>query len=77
MPDKMYFDSLHALFFMDGHGIYVWATYLIAILVLSALLIQPFLRRRQLMQQLFLQHQREQVRRQPVKNSSLSATESV
>jgi heme exporter protein D len=77
MPDKMYFDSLQALLFMDGHGIYVWSTYLVVVVVLSGLLIQPFLRRRQLLQQLFVQQQRDQARRQPVKNSSLSAAESV
>ena len=65
MPDKMYFDSFAALLAMDGHGVYVWITYLLAVLVLSVLFLQPLLRRRQLLQQLG-----DQARRQSVKPSS-------
>lgn len=71
MPDKMYFDSLHALLTMDGHGVYVWVTYLLAVLVLSALFVQPLLRRRQLLQQLSDQIRLvDQARRQSVTSSS-------
>jgi heme exporter protein D len=41
----MYFDSLHAVLTMDGHGAYVWSAYAISLLVLALLLRAP--RRRQ------------------------------
>lgn len=70
----MYFESFDALLSMNGHGVYVWVTYLLAVIVLSVLFIQPLLRRRQLLEQL-----RDQSRRQTVKKSSSlsSAAESV
>jgi heme exporter protein D len=42
----MYFDSLHALLTMDGHGAYVWTAYLVTLVVIAAVLLAP-LRRRQ------------------------------
>ena len=42
----MYFDSLHALLVMEGHGVYVWMAYLVTVVVIAAVLIVP-LRRRQ------------------------------
>ena len=32
----MYFDSLQSLLHMDGHGVYVWAAYLVTLLVVIA-----------------------------------------
>ncbi len=46
----MYFDSLHALWYMDGHGAYVWAAYGITLLVLLALLMLPRRRQRRLLE---------------------------
>jgi heme exporter protein D len=66
MPDKMYFDSFAALLAMDGHGVYVWITYLLAVLVLSGLFIQPLLRRRELLKSLA-----DQSRRQSANTSSV------
>lgn len=61
MPVEFYFDSLSALWTMDGHGPYVWSVYLIVVAVLAALAIQPIVRRRQLLQKF-----REQLQRQTV-----------
>jgi heme exporter protein D len=42
----VYFDSLHALLGMDGHGAYVWTAYLVTLATISYLLIAPLRRRR-------------------------------
>jgi heme exporter protein D len=41
----MYFHSLDALLYMDGHGAYVWAAYAVTAVVVAGLLVIP--RRRQ------------------------------
>lgn len=48
----MYFDSLHALLVMEGHGAYVWSAYLVTILVIVAVLIAPVRRRKRFLLQL-------------------------
>ncbi len=48
----MYFDSLHALLTMDGHGVYVWSAYLVTITVIAATLLAPRYRRKRFLQQL-------------------------
>ncbi|HSC75150.1 MAG TPA: heme exporter protein CcmD [Pseudomonadales bacterium] len=44
----MYFESLHDLFFMNGHGAYVWSAYGIGFAVLAALVWLPLSRQAQL-----------------------------
>ena len=44
----MYFDSLQSLFFMNGHGVYVWSAYAIGFTVLTGLIWQPLARHAQL-----------------------------
>ncbi|HQQ62468.1 MAG TPA: heme exporter protein CcmD [Pseudomonadales bacterium] len=51
----MYFDSLHDLFWMNGHGIYVWSAYAAGFIVLAALVIQPLARHAQLRKQILRQ----------------------
>ena len=48
----MYFDSLQSVLFMEGHGIYVWAAYLVTLLVIIAVLSIPVRRRKRLLGQL-------------------------
>jgi heme exporter protein D len=48
----MYFDSLQALLFMEGHGAYVWFVYLVTVLVIAAVLIAPVRRRKRLLARL-------------------------
>jgi heme exporter protein D len=48
----MYFDSLHALLTMDGHGAYVWTAYGVTVAVIAATLFAPLRRRRQFLLQL-------------------------
>jgi heme exporter protein D len=48
----MYFDSLHALLTMDGHGVYVWSAYLVTIAVIAVTLLAPRFRHKRLLQQL-------------------------
>ena len=45
----MQFDSLQALFFMDGHGQYVWLAYAITIVLGASLVIVPMLKKRRLL----------------------------
>jgi heme exporter protein D len=42
----MYFDSLQAVLFMDGHGAFVWAAYAITTVVLVLILVLPRARAR-------------------------------
>ena len=37
----MYFDSLQQLLWMNGHGIYVWSSFVISILVMVGLIVRP------------------------------------
>lgn len=55
----MYFDSWQAVWAMDGHGAFVWASLVVALVVLGALLIWPCLRQRRLQRQAYLRHLRE------------------
>ncbi len=56
----MYFESVHDLLFMNGHGVYVWGAYGIGFVVLVALVWQPLARHAQLRQQILRQLQQEQ-----------------
>jgi heme exporter protein D len=42
----MYFSSLSDLFYMDGHGTYVWAVYAVAVVIIAVLAVSPLQRRR-------------------------------
>ena len=48
----MYFDNLHALLTMDGHGAYVWTAYAVTLLVIIATLCVPLWRRRRFLRRL-------------------------
>lgn len=56
----MYFDNLQSLLFMEGHGVYVWAAYLVTVLVIMAALTVPVRRRRRLLGQLAAETTRRQ-----------------
>jgi heme exporter protein D len=64
----MYFDSLRALIFMEGHGAYVWSAYGISLLVLALVLVGPWRRRRRVLAQVGANLRREAARaaREPV-----------
>ena len=47
----MYFDSVQAALSMDGHGSFVWVAYFVTLLIISAVLLVPGLRRRRLLHQ--------------------------
>ncbi len=48
----MYFDSLQAALYMDGHGAFVWAAYAITFIVIGLLLLTPERRRRRILREL-------------------------
>jgi heme exporter protein D len=48
----MQFDSLAAAWQMAGHGPYVWASYLLCLIVLVALIWAPLARQRRLLREL-------------------------
>ena len=56
----MYFDSLQSVLFMDGHGVYVWAAYLVTLLVIVAVLSVPVRRSKRLLGQLAAETRRAQ-----------------
>ncbi len=55
----MYFDSLYDLFFMNGHGVYVWSAYGIGFVVLAALVWHPVARHTQLKKNILRQQNEE------------------
>lgn len=55
----MYFDSLAALWAMDGHGPYVWSAYTISFIVLTALPVLALKRHRQLQRDILRQTEEE------------------
>jgi heme exporter protein D len=57
----MYFDSLHALLAMDGHGVYVWTAYGVTGLVIAAGLLAPLRRRKRFLLQLAAELKRAKV----------------
>jgi heme exporter protein D len=48
----MQFDSLQAIWSMQGHGPYVWSAYAIAVATLVALVVAPLRRRKRLLAEL-------------------------
>lgn len=56
----MYFDSLHALLTMEGHGVYVWTAYLVSTTVIAIVLLAPWYRRKRFLQQLAAELSRAQ-----------------
>ena len=57
----MYFENLSALLYMDGHGPFVWAAYLITAIVITLILVSPGRRRRRLLRDLAGELKRQQL----------------
>ncbi len=58
----MQFESFSAFVAMGGHGLYVWLSFAITLLILAYNLISPCLTERQLKQQLRRRLRRQEVR---------------
>lgn len=56
---NFYFDSAAAFWHMDGHGPYVWACYVVTVVVLIALAAAPMMRKAK-----FIKQQRALIARQ-------------
>jgi heme exporter protein D len=56
----MQFDSFSALFAMEGHGVFVWSAYAIAVIILLALVIAPLRKKRRFFRDCALRLRREQ-----------------
>ena len=56
----MYFDSVSAALAMDGHGVFVWAAYAIAVAAISLILISPKRKERKILRQLAGEIRRQQ-----------------
>jgi heme exporter protein D len=55
----MYFTSLTELFYMGGHGVYVWSVYVVAVIILAILVVTPYLDKRR-----FLREEAQRIRRE-------------
>ena len=55
------FESLMDFLVMDGHGVYVWSSYIITGIAMKLLILLPFLKRKKLLVQLERQKRLEQV----------------
>ena len=59
---EMYFASFQDLLTMDGHGIYVWSTVIVTLIVMVWLLVAPILSRRALLKEVARDILREHAR---------------
>ena len=57
----LYFSNLAELWNMEGHGIYVWAAYLVFFVLVTALTVMPVVQYRKSLRQLQFQQQAEQM----------------
>ena len=57
----MYFEDPNALLYMDGHGAFVWAAYLITASVIAIILVSPGRRRRRLLRDMAGEVKRQQL----------------
>ncbi|MGO0308168.1 heme exporter protein CcmD [Endozoicomonas acroporae] len=57
---SMYFDSWSGFLVMEGHGLYVWSAYTMALAVIAYNLIAPFMARRRILAQLAAQVRRQE-----------------
>ncbi len=48
----MYFDSVQALWHMDGHGFYVWTALCMTLLVICWIIVTPVRKRRRVVREL-------------------------
>ncbi len=55
----MYFDSLSEFFNMGGHGLYVWSSYVISLVLMAASILLPWLSLKRTRKQLSRQFARE------------------
>lgn len=55
----MYFDSLSEFFTMGGHGLYVWSSYAIALTLMAASILLPWLNLKRTRKQLSRRFARE------------------
>jgi heme exporter protein D len=56
----MYFESFKAALVMDGHGVFVWTAYGIAVIAISLILISPKLKERKILRQIAGEIRRQQ-----------------
>lgn len=70
----MYFDSLGALLYMDGHGSYVWAAYLITLVVIIFILRSPIRRKNRLLREMAAELRRSQGAPSTQEESNASGT---
>lgn len=63
------FESLNDFMTMNGHGVFVWVSYLVTFLALMLLVIIPIMQKKQMRQQLKRQRIIEQAQKQQMKTS--------
>ena len=56
----MFFDSFSSFLEMGGHGLYVWASYGLAALIVAVNFISPVLSRKKVIKDIQRQYRREQ-----------------
>ncbi|WP_419535262.1 heme exporter protein CcmD [Endozoicomonas sp.] len=70
----MYFDSWNGFLAMEGHGLYVWSAYAVAVIVIAYNLISPFMAKRQVVAQ--VRRQERLVKRKVIVNDFKVTTDS-
>jgi len=51
----MYFESFQQLVFMGGHGVYVWSSVYISLVVLGGLILKPLCQKKQMFKNIQVQ----------------------
>ena len=72
----MYFDSLQQLVFMDGHGIYVWSTFIISLTVMVGLVVKPLCQKKQEFKNIQLHIKLQQVNQAATQKEATDASHS-
>ena len=62
----MYFEDFQSLLFMEGHGVFVWSVYGLALIIVAIILITPLRRKRR-----FLLEQRMRLRREQAQHQHI------
>ena len=65
----MNFTSLESFLNMGGHGLYVWLSYGIGLLVFIIAFVSPILKRKHIIQELSQLQRRQQIKRTPNDNT--------
>ncbi len=70
----MIFESIDQLLYMNGHGFYVWVSYVVTLAALAALVVLPLMGHRRLLRDIARRAQREALIKKAMARPTAPAT---